>query len=283
MFQSFPEFGWRYCNPKMGLSGWEFKGASNLKELHRILKRLGMVRRLKKDVLPQMDLGDQRIVPLPLTNRTEYNRADRDFINWRALYSKDLDNKSKMQRAARYKALRDLAVAGKMKYFYQWLDNFLETTDEKIVLGCWHKKVINEIYNKYKHTGLYYHGGLQRHKQKNIVRTFQNDKKKRILVAQIKAIGLGQTLTAANHIAFIELPFDPGDVTQFIDRIRRIGQTKKCNILYFIGTHTIEHMLCRVLQQSQKVLNQLLDGNENIEGMNLDIYDMLEREIRKRC
>jgi SWI/SNF-related matrix-associated actin-dependent regulator 1 of chromatin subfamily A len=53
IFSSFKEFGYRYCDPKLSkfINGIDFDGASNLKELHYLLKNYIMIRRLKKEVL----------------------------------------------------------------------------------------------------------------------------------------------------------------------------------------------------------------------------------------
>lgn len=44
-------FGVRYCAGVQGRFGWEFAGASHLPELHALMTRYVMIRRLKADVL----------------------------------------------------------------------------------------------------------------------------------------------------------------------------------------------------------------------------------------
>lgn len=53
IFNSFKEFGFRYCDPKFNRfsKGLDYDGATNLKELHFLLTNYIMIRRLKKDVL----------------------------------------------------------------------------------------------------------------------------------------------------------------------------------------------------------------------------------------
>ena len=53
----FKEFGERYCDPKVSRwtkSGIEFEGSSSARELHYILTKTIMIRRLKKDVLKEL-------------------------------------------------------------------------------------------------------------------------------------------------------------------------------------------------------------------------------------
>ena len=55
MFGSAHAFGTRYCAPTKGFRGKiEYKGAQNLVELHMLLKKYVLVRRLKEDVLKDL-------------------------------------------------------------------------------------------------------------------------------------------------------------------------------------------------------------------------------------
>ena len=44
----------RYCNPKESYLGIDWSGQKNIKELHHMLERTVMIRRLKSDVLTQL-------------------------------------------------------------------------------------------------------------------------------------------------------------------------------------------------------------------------------------
>lgn len=44
------DFAARYCNATQGKFGWDYTGSSNLRELHVLLERLFMIRRLKEEV-----------------------------------------------------------------------------------------------------------------------------------------------------------------------------------------------------------------------------------------
>ena len=58
IFYSFHEFSQRYCAPKQGKYGVDYKGSSCQAELHYIMSKHVMIRRLKKDV--QTQLPDKR-------------------------------------------------------------------------------------------------------------------------------------------------------------------------------------------------------------------------------
>lgn len=48
------EYGVRYCNGRETNYGWDFSGATNMKELKTILETHFMIRRLKSEVLKQL-------------------------------------------------------------------------------------------------------------------------------------------------------------------------------------------------------------------------------------
>ncbi len=54
LFPTFTAFGKRYCEGHLGHFGWDFKGASNLKELQVVLERTVMIRRTKDIVMAQL-------------------------------------------------------------------------------------------------------------------------------------------------------------------------------------------------------------------------------------
>ena len=47
----FSQFADRYCNPTKNRFGWDYTGAACTQELHYLLSKIFMIRRLKKDVL----------------------------------------------------------------------------------------------------------------------------------------------------------------------------------------------------------------------------------------
>jgi SWI/SNF-related matrix-associated actin-dependent regulator of chromatin subfamily A-like protein 1 len=63
---SFYRFAHRYCAPQRAPWGWDFSGASNQRELNLSLRSGLMLRRRKKDVLPQLPPVIRQVVPLPV-------------------------------------------------------------------------------------------------------------------------------------------------------------------------------------------------------------------------
>jgi SWI/SNF-related matrix-associated actin-dependent regulator 1 of chromatin subfamily A len=275
-FNSRWKFIHRYCGPRLTPWGWEFKGASHTNELHQLLVDSCLVRRRKVDVLKDLPKKSRIVVPLPLSNTSEYARAEADFVRW--LHGIDPD---KAKRAAKAEGmtkvgyLLQLAAELKLTYVHEWIQNFLADSDEKLVVFAIHRKVLDELQSNCKFKSSRIDGSTTHRGRQVIVNQFQTDNTVRVLFGNIKAAGVGITLTAAHTVATVEMAWRPGDHDQADDRCYRIGTTEEVNCYYLVAKGTVEEKLCRICQKKQGTVSSILDGGPMPEDT--DIYDQLLR------
>jgi len=280
LYKSFFSYAFHFCNPIRRPWGWDYKGAANLTELHRQLKSTMMIRRLKKNVLTELPDKTRTIIPLDIEKREDYNKAVHNFIAWLSKQSITKAKKAKKaEQLVKMGYLKRLAAELKMKAVFSWIDNCIEYNDGKLVVYCTHRKIVQMLANKYKGICVVIDGSTSPKKRKLAVRAFQTNKQKRIFIGNIKAAGVGITLTAASILAFIELDWVPGNHTQAEDRIHRIGQKDAASIYYLIAKDTIEEYLCQLIQKKQEILTSTLDGKNKTNQLN--IFDELEKALRK--
>jgi SWI/SNF-related matrix-associated actin-dependent regulator 1 of chromatin subfamily A len=277
LFASFQSYAQRYCNPTYNGFGWDYSGASNLDELYSILSNI-MLRRKKEEVLT--DLPDKRYsyIKMDLNNKLEYDRAENDFISWvRENKGKRAAQKaSQAETLVKISALRQLAVQGSLSNCIEWIKDFIDGSDEKLVVFAVHKFVIAELENTFKDICVKIDGSVATGEtRQNIVNKFQTDKKIRLFIGNITAAGVGITLTAASNVAFIELPWTPGDTAQCIDRCHRIGQKNAVNVWYLLPKDTIETKLAEMIDSKRNVLSKVLDGKE-IDDENSMISNLMK-------
>lgn len=280
LFPSFFPFGIRYCGGRRAPWGFEFKGATNLEELHKIMSKNLMVRRKKEDVLKELPGKTRGVIPLEVTNYKEYQHALNDFLGWLLEHQPErVARAERAQRLVKIGYLLRLAGWLKLPNVIKWVDAFLKESDRKLVLFAVHKSVIQQLRKEYQGLSVVVDGSTSLKDRKLAVDQFQHQKQARIFIGNIKAAGKGLTLTAASDVAFAELDWTPGAHLQAEDRIHRIGTVNPSFIHYLIAKDTIEAYLVELIQKKQGVLSVTLDGGGT--NTDLDIFDRLIEKLTK--
>lgn len=261
---SFWNFAKRYCGATHNGFGWSFSGATHTDELHELLTKSVMIRRKKADVLKDLPDKVYSSIPMELDNQKEYDAAERDFVEFvRGTKGDEAAEKaSNAQVITQIEGLKQLAVKGKLNGVIEWVHNFLESSDEKLVLFAVHKFVIDRLMDEFRSIAVKIDGSVSSEDRNKAVEAFQTNDSVRLFVGNIKAAGVGLTLTAASNEAFIEYPWTPGEMRQAEDRCHRIGQKNSVNVHLLIAYHTIEGEIVELLDKKTEVLDAVLDGVE---------------------
>lgn len=279
LFPSWFKFAQRYCALKETRFGHDASGASNTEELHKRLTSTIMLRRLKADVLKELPAKRRTILPMDLSSKAmkEYSKAEQHFIQ----YLREKVGEEKANKAARAEALaeietlKQLAYEAKIESAVEWIRNWLDS-DGKLVVFCTHTKAVERLVSEFKDVCVRVDGSVTKKKRQDAVDTFQNDDNIRLFVGQIKAAGVGLTLTAAADTVFLELGWTPGEHDQAEDRVHRIGQkAESIGAWYLIAPGTIDEDIAELLDKKRKVLASVLDGKT------VDDEDMLSKLIER--
>jgi SWI/SNF-related matrix-associated actin-dependent regulator 1 of chromatin subfamily A len=255
----------RYCNRRNTGFGWDISGHSHTDELNRILMETIMIRRLKADVLPDLPSKVFSFVPVQLNNEDIYRAAEADFI----AFVQETKGKEAARRASNAKAfaeiegLKQLCMNGKLEQSIAWIKNFLEVTEEKLVVFAVHRFVIDALMNEFKNIAVKIDGSVKISDRQKAVEDFQKNDNIRLFIGNIKAAGVGITLTASSKVAFLELPWTPGELVQAEDRVHRIGQKESVTIYYLLASDTIEEKIAHLLDSKKQVLDSVLDGKDS--------------------
>ncbi|MEA3458701.1 MAG: DEAD/DEAH box helicase, partial [Candidatus Thermoplasmatota archaeon] len=263
---SYPDkrfFQWhkRYADAKQLHFGrktvWDFSGASNLEELAASLKTI-MIRRTKDQVLKELPAKRRSTVLIPIDNRKEYDKADKEFLEWMTEQkgAEAAERASHVEQLAKIEYLRQIAVKGKMKQALAWIENFLES-GEKLVVFATHKATIHALEREYGNMAVKIDGSVSSEKRQEAVDAFQNDPNVRLFIGNIQAAGVGITLTAASNVVFLELGWTPALLEQCEDRLHRIGQENAVNIYYLLAEKTIDATMAALLESKREVIDQI--------------------------
>lgn len=280
IFKSYWAFAQRYCNPRWTQWGWDYSGSANLDELNKILTDLGMIRR-RKDilVLPEKKI---EIIPVDLTNPNEYHEASTDFMGWlKKNHAHKVRKVKKTEKMARVGYLLRLGAKMKLPACVKRINHLLEAhPNQKIVVMAVHQKAIRVLEAKINCKTVTIDGNVSGRDRQLAVEQFQYDAKTRVCIGNIRAAGVGITLTAATRLMFLEFWWNPGTHQQAADRIHRIGQTEPVTIEYLVARNTLEEKLCKLLQDRQKIISSVVDGGED-SSESFNLYDELCEILEK--
>ena len=255
----------KYCGAKKNGFGWDFSGATHTDKLHKILTSTIMIRRLKKDVMPELPDKSYSFIPMELDNSKEYRTAEENFIEFikREKGAVAALKASKATALVTIEGLKQLAVKGALPSAITWIEDFLDTGN-KLVVFAEHKFVIAALMERFKTIAVKLDGSLSLTQKQKSVDEFQNNPEIVLFVGNIKAAGIAITLTAASSVAFLELPWTPGALAQAIDRVHRIGQKDSVNVYYLFAVNTIMEKIAHLIDTKKLVLDAVLDGIDTV-------------------
>ena len=278
----FPEFLQTYTESKVVKGRRIYTGAKNLYHLYETLKPI-MLRRLKKDVLKQLPPKTQTPMFVPISNAKEYKEAELDFIRYlvKTKGTEAARRASKAELITRMNMLRQLAAEGKVDAVADWLKPCRETGSKVLVFSSF-LEPLERLKQLKGLSSPIYSGSLAKEDRQAMVDKFQRDPDQCYFFGTVGAAGVGITLTSANRVAFIDLPWTPGGKIQAEDRAHRIGQQKAVEIVNVLAKGTIDERMMQILAYKEMVIAQAIDGKSQQEAFENSITtELLNSFIHK--
>jgi SWI/SNF-related matrix-associated actin-dependent regulator 1 of chromatin subfamily A len=251
----------RYCQGYQfnvgGRKIWNVTGASNLEELRD--RTLGLtLRRLKENVL---DLPDKIITPVYLRLKSkEYEEVMGEYYDW---YDKNPEeSKSLTVQFSKLTKVRQIIADEKITQTIELAENILEQ-DKKVIIFCNFTDSLNKIAEHFGKAAVKLNGAMSKPEKQYSVDQFQENPKIKVFVGNIKAAGVGITLTAAEAVIMNDLSFLPSDHAQSEDRAYRYGQKNNVLVYYPIFENTIEGIIYDILNNKKQVIATVMGDNLN--------------------
>jgi len=253
----------RYCNGYQFRAGnrkiWNVSGASNLEELYERTKPF-VLRRLKNDVL---DLPEKIITPVYMRLRSkEYEDVMGEYYEW---YDKGGESNSLTMQFSKIAKVRQIIANEKVAQTIELCENILDQ-DKKVIIFCNFTDSLNAIYNHFKKVAVKLDGSTPKGERQDAVDKFQTDDKVKVFVGNIKAAGVGLTLTAAETVIMNDLSFLPSDHSQAEDRAYRYGQKNTVVVYYPLFENTIEGIIYDILDKKKRIINTVMGDTMLFEG-----------------
>jgi SWI/SNF-related matrix-associated actin-dependent regulator 1 of chromatin subfamily A len=242
---------------KGGKYVWVTKGASNLDELASKTKRT-ILRRKKEDVL---DLPEKLITPvyLELENVDGYKSVWEDYLAKRKLEGK---KGNPARDLVEMTLLRTFIAMETVPYSIEKAEEALEL-NKKVIIFCNFNDEMDAFNRHFGNKAVCVRGGMSDKQKQLSVDRFQEDDSCKVFVGQIKAAGVGLTLTKAEIVIMNSLDWVPGNHEQAEDRAYRIGQKETVNIYYMLMDDTIDTLVWDILNEKKKIIGTIM-GEDDI-------------------
>ncbi len=290
----------RYCGAYQDKwKVWHIDGATNLDELNDTLRSVCYIRRTKTQVLDE--LPEVRHAPVVVDGTAkhmrEYKEAQDDIVEYLVQRAKEIARelgkpvgsaavRAKMkaeanQHLVRLAVLRRIAAKAKMDAVHEWVESRLES-GQKVVIAAHHREIVDELANKYG--GLKIQGGMDVADVEEHKRKFQemSVEEAPCIVLSIQAAKTGHTLTAAQEVLFVELPWTPADVDQTYSRCHRLGQKGSVTATYMVTAGTVDEEIYELIQNKRSVVTAATEGTSgtDVEGSEQIVLRLLDAGLQ---
>lgn len=294
-FGNWKHFTDRYCDAQQTRYGLDITGASNLGELQERLRVTCMVRRMKADVLTELPSKRRQMIEI------EDGAVKKESKAW-AAYQTEIDklsaavelskcgtdeefksavdklNEVSSAAFSEMSRIRHETAIAKIPHAIEFITEALESS-QKIVVFAHHKDVVKALQGAFKNS-VSLTGEASLDDRQRAVDLFQNDPGCQIFIGNIKAAGVGITLTAASHVIFVELDWVPGNMSQAEDRCHRIGQRDTVLVQHLVLQNSLDATISKRLIEKQDLIDRALDADIVKDDSIIPVASYLETPVK---
>jgi SNF2 family DNA or RNA helicase len=268
----------RYCNAYQDSFGqWNISGHSHLDELNDKLRGVCYIRRTKDQVLSELPpvIHSPVVVEGSAAAMKEYKKAEADIVKYLVDRAKEIARElgepvgsaaviariktESNEHLVRLSVLRRISARAKMPVVEEWVQQRIDD-GKKVVIAAHHRDIVDELARKFGNLRI--QGGMSVEEVEEQKRKFQTlpVSEAPVIVLSIQAAKTGHTLTSAQDVLFVELPWTPADVDQTYSRCHRLGQKGSVVATYMLTDGTIDEEIYSLIERKRSVVNVATDG-----------------------
>ena len=272
--QNWMAYAIRYCQGYQFKAGnrkiWNVSGASNLEELRDRTSRQ-VLRRLKTEVL---DLPDKIISPIYLRLKSKlYEGLMGEYYDW--YKNKKEESSSLTVQFSKLMKVRQVIAEEKINDTIELAQNIVDQ-DKKVIIFTNFTDTLQKIHSHFGKQSVYLDGSCTKPQRQYAVDQFQENDKIKVFVGNLRAAGVGITLTAGEAVIMNDLSFVPSDHDQAQDRAYRYGQKNSVSVYYPIFENTIEGVIYDMLSKKKNIIDTVMGDNIEDKG---DFVELLMNKI----
>jgi len=178
--------------------------------------------------------------------------------------------------------LRVFLANKKTNHVIKIVDDIINTGDKVIIIDFF-KKTLREMKEYYGDIAVIHTGDQTPEERNDAVTQFQDVKSKiKVFLGGMDVTKEGLTLTAANKMFLLSLPFVPGVFDQLTDRIHRYGQNRGVYIYIPIFSNTIDGEIFRLIHEKKTELTTVMDNETYRDETKTDVVNNIFKYLKKK-
>ncbi len=240
---------------------WKFDRPRHLPELAKNLRRSCMIRRLKEEVLPDLPVKTHQVITIPQAGLAKAVAHERKVFESLELSAEELVGKTPESFEELSTARLELAKK-KTPLILDHIKGLVEGGVEKLIVFVHHRAVFEGLKAGMAQAGVKtatIAGGDTAQWVTMELDRFRADRDTKVMLCSMHAAAHGHNMTAAHHVLFGELDWNPAILQQCADRAHRIGQRHNVTIQYLVVEDSIEAQMVHHLIRKQEIVRKALD------------------------
>jgi superfamily II DNA or RNA helicase len=250
-----------------------------------------ILRRLKRDVAPELPLRTEKVLYCEL-NEEERSTYEAILASTRKEVLSKLEVENNVFAALelllrlRQACCHISLIPGQKSIYSSKVSLLIQTLEDSIALG--HKALIFSQWTSYLdliEPSLRDHGisflrldGTTKNREQ-VIEEFQTQSSSQVMLLSLKAGGVGITLTAADHIFFMDPWWNPAIENQAADRAHRIGQRNPVLIHRIVAQDTVEEKILNLQKAKSNLAAAILqESGQSAEITRDDLLRLLSDE-----
>lgn len=234
-----------------------FKGRYGLEwglpkpEAAEMLRRV-MLRKTREEVLP--DLPTKTVTDLVINGISSSLRKKMDELQEK--WEDYIEIEDELPLFTEFAAIRAELAESRIDAVLEYVEN-CEEQEIPLVVACAHRKPIDMLASR--DGWMVITGDTKPEDRQLIVKKFQNGELKGVGLT-IQAGGVGLTLTHAWRMLFVDLDWTPANNSQCEDRLCRIGQVNKVEIVRMVSDHPLDKHILRLIAKKIAIIERAVES-----------------------
>jgi SNF2 family DNA or RNA helicase len=260
-----------------------FKPGMFANGLRRLLVDV-QLRRRRAEVLNDLPpkLSNEVLLDLEPRQRATYERAEREGIVRLAALGIDLRISHLLELILRLKQICNFCpttgTSAKLADLRERLGKVVANGERALVFSQFAaepfgvKRLARELAEYHP---LVFSGDLSQDARAELIREFERNHDRKVLLLSLRAGGIGLNLTTASYVFHFDRWWNPAVERQAEDRTHRIGQVRPVHVYAYLCTNTVEERIAAILAEKRQLFDDLVEGVSLHHLRRLDLPTLL--------